>query len=132
MMGLKLTQDEIEQRLIEAREHNYDPDELGELWGLQGKSAAGWMRDNCRSEYFKAMYARQIKPVYNEKRTKPEWENEWVNDFQVLTQEEYMAKYHLTPNAYRIKLCRARKEHGEIHTPKERARWEAEYWERLE
>ena len=123
MMGLKLTQDEIEQRLIEAREHDYDPVVLGELWGLQDKSAAGWMRDNCRSEYFKAMYARQIKPVYNEKRTKPEWENEWVNDFQVLTRPEYMAKYHLTYRSYETKLCLAQKKFGYLATPERRARW---------
>lgn len=128
MMGLKLTPDEVEQRLIEAREHDYDPVVLGELWGLQDKSAAGWMRDNCRSEYFKAAYERQIKPVYNERRDKPEWENQWVNDFQVLTQEEYMAKYRLSRNAYAIKLCRARKEYGEICTPKQRAKWDKEYW----
>ena len=123
MMGLKLTPDEVEQRLLEARKHDYDPVVLGELWGLQDKSAAGWMRENCRSEYFKAAYERQIKPVYNEKRDKPEWENEWVNDFQVLTRPEYMAKYKLTYGSYEAKLCLAQKKFGYLATPERRARW---------
>ena len=131
MMGQKLTPLETEQRLTECVVHNYDPYALGELWGLQEKSAAGWMRDNCRSEYFKALYARKIKPVYSERREKPEWENEWVNDLQALTREQYMAKYGLTYNAYEIRLCRARKEFGEIATPKQRARWDREYWENM-
>ena len=127
MNGLPLTKAERAQRLLDCITCEYNPEKLAELWGIQDKSCMDFMRKNCRAEYFKAMAERQLKPI-EVHREKPEWENEWVNDFQVLLQEEYMAKYNLTPNAYRIKLCRARKEHGEIHTPKERARWEAEYW----
>lgn len=124
MMGLRLRPDEIEQRLADAKAYKYNPEPLGELWGLQSKTAAGWMRENCRGEYFKAMYERQVHPVYNEKREKPEWEYEWVNDFQVLTREEYMAKYHLTYSSYATKLCNTQKKFGYLATPERRARWE--------
>lgn len=126
-MGTKFTKIDVAWRLADCAKYNYDPDKLSEIWGIQDKSCMDFMRHNCPDEYYKAQGERHYKPV-EVHREKPEWENQWVNDFQVLTQEEYMNKYKLSRNAYTIKLCRARKEYGEIYTPKQRAKWDKEYW----
>lgn len=126
-MGSKLTKREVEMRLEDCVMYEYDPDKLSEIWGIQNKSCMEFMRQHCPDEYYRAQTMRHFHPIEIQ-RDKPEWENQWVNDFQVLTQEEYMAKYKLSRNAYAIKLCRARKEYGEIYTPKQRAKWDKEYW----
>lgn len=131
MMGSKLTPCEVAQRLADAREHKYDPSELGELWGVQDKTAAGWMRENCRSEYFKALYARRIKPVYNEKRNRPEYENQRMFDMQVMSRCEWCRTYGIPLNEYDHFLKMYERKHGKLATPEIRAMWDKEYWEKM-
>lgn len=130
-MGLRLTPAEVKQRLADCEANKYDPCVLGELWGLQEKTAAGWMRENCRSEYYKAMYARQIRPVYNLKRIKPEYENQKMFDMQVLTKSEWCRKWDVPLWEYTSYLHRYERKHGKIATPEIRAEWDREYWEKM-
>ena len=123
MTGPKYTKDDVGWRLEDCAKYDYDPEELADLWEISEKGAASFMRHNCPDEYFRAQTFRNYRA--DARKDKPEYENQWLFDLYVLTQEEYMAKYKLSRNAYTIKLCRARKDH-EIYTPKQRARWERE------
>ncbi len=130
-MGLRLTPAEVKQRLADCEANKYDPCVLGELWGLQEKTAAGWMRENCRSEYYKAMYARQAKPVYNLKREKPEYENQRMFDMQVMSRDVWCRTWGIPLNEYDHFLRMYERKHGKIATPEIRAEWDREYWEKM-
>ena len=130
-MGLQLTPDEVNQRLADAEEHMYNPEPLGEIWGVQRKTAASWLRDYCRKDYYRAMHERLIHPVYPTKRENPEYENQRMFDMQVLDRRAWCNKWDIPLWEYDYYLSMYERNHGEIATPEIREQWDREYWEKM-
>ena len=135
MMGKRLTSAEVRQRLADAADHEYDPDIMGQLWGMDGKSAAEWMREHCHEKYSKTLRARRKKetpPKYRIVREKPEYENQRLFDIQVMTREQWCKTWGIPLVEYKTFLHMYEKQCGEkLATPERRAKWEEEYCSKM-
>lgn len=108
-----LTEEMVNERLSFARSVEWDEYKCSAEWHIARPAVRLFIRTH-RNPYTIA---------------KPEWENKWVNDLQVLTRREYIAEYNISESEYFTRLRKAERKHGKIATPEIRAEWMRKYWE---
>lgn len=106
---------------------------------LDFAQSVNWDHIACSKEWRISRYnAKHFIEVYvpvfgdNAAKVQPEYENQWILDLQVLARDEYCRKYKIGLMGYYQRIYRAEKKTGEkLATPKIRAKWEKDYWEKL-
>ncbi len=115
---MRLTDQEIEQRIADGEAFGWDLHKLAEKWNRSYEA--------CKS------FMLKYRPGEVGRTEKPEYENQELFDLQVLTAEEYMRKYKMGPYTYNWKLTYYSALCGEeIATPEIREQWMQEYWRNL-
>ena len=110
-----LPDDVVKTRMEFAKSVGYDEYRCSAEWGIERPAVRNFIRSH------------NVSP----ERIKPEYENQRVFDIQVLTKNEWCAKWSIPLWEYGSYLRKYEMEHGDIATPEIRARWMKEYWEGL-
>lgn len=113
----KLRPELVASRKAFAKAVNYDIEACRKEWRIRKQAVKYFIDEFCFAE----------KP-----RTKPEYENQWLLDLQVMERDKYCAKYGITSSQYYNRIYKAERQCGEkLATPGVRAKWEREYWRKL-
>ena len=113
---MKMKPEAIASRLEFARSVGFDHIECSKAWRISRFAAKHFIMEHAR------------KP---ERRTRPEYENQRMFDLQVMTREQWCAKWDIPLWEYSRYLAMYQKKHGFIATPEIRQQWEKEYWEKM-
>jgi len=114
---MTLSEDVVRERMEYAEEVDFDEELCSEEWGIARPAVRQFIRQHIGN----------LKPSIE----KPEYENQRMFDIQVLTKNEWCAKWSIPLWEYGSYLRRYEREHGDIATPEIRAMWMKEYWEGL-